>query len=154
MSAFMVSKTHIDSMVATALHGPIGEHERYSSDWMSYSPKYCPRWDEDDSLGDMLVEENLSSIHYRYPDTVENPEDTPGPLEQYWLEDYKFPVSKIEQLRMTIPQAFKAIDCYEYQSCEHPQWKTSQAHDFCQQFRKALIGSIPGYNSAEWGIDD
>lgn len=46
----------------------------------------------------------------------------------------------------------KAIDCYEYQSCEHVAWPTTCAYAFCQSLRRAVIRSLPGYDDAPWEI--
>ena len=91
MSAFIVSKAHIDALVAVALFGPTGCR---AANWRgpcfgdpARQATYCIA----SEIGEMLVKENLSSIHSRYPDTAVNPRVTPGPVEQYWLEPYTFP---------------------------------------------------------------
>jgi hypothetical protein len=48
----------------------------------------------------------------------------------------------------------KAISCYEYQSCEHPGWRKSEAHAFCEALRDMAIGCLPGYDDAPWEIND
>ncbi len=98
-------------------------------------------------LGDMLVKENLSSIHSRYPDTLTDPAGTPGPIKQYWLQPYEFRTPK---RKMSVVEALKALDCYEYQSCEHEEWEKSEARQFCDTLRHSLIGCLDGYNQAPW----
>jgi len=49
-------------------------------------------------------------------------------------------------------ELIKALHCYEYQSCEHPGWRTSQAHSFCRALERRLIGELPGYDDAPWAI--
>ena len=51
-------------------------------------------------------------------------------------------------------RAPKAIDCYEYQSCEHAGWPRSEARALCAALRHRLIGELPGYDAAPWGIED
>lgn len=157
MSAFMVSKAHIDAIVATAIEGPsdgvkgggYGQANWYSIYFDNPSRKLD--YESAHVLGEMLVKENLSSIHSRYPDTIDNPDDTPGPIEQYWLEQYKFP---IHTKPLTVVQALKAIHCYEYQSCEHDEWESSQARRFCEGLTSRLIGCLPGYEQAEWELTE
>lgn len=148
MSAFMVSKEHIDALVETALFGPTGL--QCGTWFVPYfgkpSKKLYP--ENASELGEMLVKENLSSIHFRYPDTVTNPDNTPGPIEQYWLTEYQFHGGK----HLSIIEALKAIRCYEYQSCEHPEWEMSAAKQFCESFTNTLISVLPGYDQAEWEI--
>jgi hypothetical protein len=45
-----------------------------------------------------------------------------------------------------------AIDCLEYQSCEHPEWEASWAARFLDALRAQLIGCLEGYDDAEWEI--
>jgi len=139
MSAYMVSRKHIDLLVAVAVAGPTG-----CRDW------YPPSHKSKDDIGEMLVKENLSSIHHRYPDTITNPDDTPGPCEQYWLHRYTFR----RAIRLTTIEALKAIDSYEYQACEHPEWETSEARKFCDALRRALVHVLPGWEQAPWGFDE
>jgi hypothetical protein len=60
----------------------------------------------------------------------------------------------------------KLIDCYVYQSCEHPGWQTSPAAEFCRRLREILMRDLPidtaldhrgpypiGWQDAPWGID-
>jgi hypothetical protein len=172
MSAFMVDKTHVDLMVKTALVGPSGRAVNPGNAWSR------PRWTDvdrpaldamlwseahehfrtvawlgqerpqdisPDQLGAMLVAENLASIHYRYPDTIGS-DELPGPLHPYWL-DYTYTDPGI---RMTTPEALKAINCYEYQSCEHDGWHYSEAYRFCRALTDALVGHVEGYSDAPW----
>lgn len=158
MSAFMVSKEHIDRLVATALHGPTDNAKPGGYGQRRWHPisvtNDFQRFEVIDTetasrLGEMLVKENLSSIHSRYPDTIDNPENTPGPCEQYWLHEYTFPP---QTKSLSVVQAFKAISCYEYQSCEHPEWSTSDAREFCISLRDLLVSCLPGYDEAEWEV--
>jgi len=120
MSAYMVSKEHIDAIVATALYGPADNARPGGygqTRWYGVSFGDQPQKLNDSNageLGDMLVRENLSSIHYRYPDTVTDPEITPGPNDKYWLQEYRLPP---RTKPLTIVQCCKALACYEYQCC-------------------------------------
>lgn len=153
MSAYMVSKEHIDALVATAVYGPTDNARPAGygqTRWYAiYFDNPSRRLDYESAsiAGEILVKENLSSIHTRYPDTLTNPDNTPGPCEQYWLTEYAFPR---DAKRLTTIQALKALACYEYQSCEHPEWSTSEAHSLCDRMRHNLIGCLPGYEDADW----
>jgi hypothetical protein len=147
MSAFMVSKEHIDLLVHLALWGPSSIEVPFGQ-WRPYNPLELDKANE---LGELLVKENLSSIHCRYPDTITNPDATPGPCEQYWLKPYEY---RDPQYRMTCLEALNAIACYEYQSSEHPEWKQSQAREFCEHLRKRVVSVLPGINSTPWQWDE
>ena len=145
MSAFMVSKEHIDLLVSVIVQGPRGVSPRSFHAPYFNGSTVGPEMAND--IGDMLVRENLSSIHSRYPDTIDRPEDTPGPIEQYWMTPYEYTE---HHYRMTVVEALSAIACYEYQSCEHPEWDKSEARQYCESLRRSLVGCIPGYQDAPW----
>ena len=154
MSAYIVSRQHIDALMVIIAEGP-AQSECTPEDWES-NVRYAnilPQNSENrlNDLGDMFIRENLSSIHYRYPNTLQNPENTPGPEDLYWTKKYVY------QRPARVPnvvEALKVIDCYAYQSCEHPEWETSEAYKICAKLREMLITALPGYNAAPWGWDE
>jgi hypothetical protein len=153
MSAFMVSKSHIDALVHAAYFGPRGVRGLpQSGHWCKPQFKGCHNWgfEQMNDVGEMLIRENLSCIHARYPDTLTDPEGTPGPIAQYWLQPYEH---ETPTRKMGVVEALKALDCYEYQSCEHPEWDKSEAFEFCRSMRHSLIGCLPGYDDAPWEWD-
>ena len=46
----------------------------------------------------------------------------------------------------------KICRCFEYKSCEHPEWETSWSRTFLQQVVDAAINDLPGYDDAPWGL--
>lgn len=162
MSAFIVAKVHIDALVTAALNrypgdmGPLSWFSRPLSPgetavayevgepWGSEAPrisKYLRREatsEEADRIGQMLMRENLLSVNHRYRESR-----TEG---IYTYEE----TSMCEVDPMVI---LKAISCYEYQSCEHPGWEHSEAHDFCRALRLRMIHLLPGYEEAPWEIE-
>lgn len=148
MSAFMVGKIHIDLLVDCAFKGP--RDHRGPQGYPLYRPYWKGRLLTDISendLGDAFIKENLSSIHYRYPDTFAKLENTPGPINNYWLQPYELTRPKHA---LTVVEAFKALNCYEYQACEHPEWEESDIAQFCKAFQGSLIKCLPGYHEAPW----
>ena len=154
MSAYMVSKEHIDAILCVVVEGP-AQSGKTTHEWqviIAYTDLF-PKGTGDplNALGDLLVRENLSSIHSRYPDTVTDLENTPGPIAQYWLREY---VYRHPARKPNVIEALKLIDCYEYQSCEHPEWPGSQAKKICDRLRCLLVSALPGYEKASWGWDE
>jgi hypothetical protein len=153
MSAFMVGKPHIDAICEVALWGPSANGPLYPGHATWFKPRFGfgserrLEFADLDELGAHLIEENLKSIHARYPDTVDNPESTPGPIARYWEHAYTFEYCAV---RPNPVQALKLIDCYEYQSCEHEEWETSEVRAFCQRLRRSVIQTLPGYHDAPW----
>jgi hypothetical protein len=100
--------------------------------------------DTADLAGRALLAECISSVSHRYDDP---PGELPGLIPNPEVEQYEW--TDFGKL-LTIVEALKAIDGYEYQSCEHPGWWDSGASHFCHRFRKALGHCLPGYEAAEW----
>lgn len=155
MSAFMVDKIHIDLLVKTAIEGPKESNPRRPSSWHTVyygNPTRRADYLAADMLGDMLIMENLASIHARYVDTICNSKAVPGPIEHYWETPYTH--DRRGNRRLTVVEALKAIRCYEYQSCEHPGWKDSDAASFCDSMTRQLIACLPGYEDAPWELSE
>ena len=48
-----------------------------------------------------------------------------------------------------------AIDGYSYQSCEHAEWPSSEAYQFCRALRFKMIRNLAGYALATtWDISE
>jgi hypothetical protein len=146
MSAWMVSTAHIDAMLTAGIDA--GE-------------AYRPRWETDadenqvpgeslrggyrtldylnaDHVGAMLLAENRRSVNYRYTeDEIE--------------ELYTF--KRLGGSTVTPVDVLKSIECFEYQACEHPGWSASEARRFCEALRHTMIGRLPGYSDAPWGVE-
>lgn len=132
MSAFIVNPYHIDRMVATAVYGPSDANGLLARPWRWFEWE-CGRWHPSD-LGQLLHNENVASVNYRYDEST-----TP---DSYEFDATVKPMTGIE--------ALKAISCYEYQSCEHPGWADSRAKELCERLTSAIIGCLPGYDTAPW----
>ncbi|WP_189168085.1 hypothetical protein [Pilimelia anulata] len=105
-----------------------------SSQPRSMSDLQWARPDTADAVGAMLLAENAASINYRYPN--DEPERPTG---------YRW-------TRVPVPGplvVLKAIDCFDYQACEHPGRETSQAWRFCDALRRKMIRQLPGYSAAD-----
>ena len=161
MSAFMVGKEHIDALVAAALSGekegpPLRWYVRQMTDeektrayragvsWGVAGPKIAERLsryatpDEAERIGQMLLRENRLSVNHRY-----------GQSEVEDIYTYKGSARPRAVDPIVI---LKALDCFEYQCCEHPGWVTAEAFSFCHALRRRMIRRLPGYDQAPWEI--
>jgi len=142
MSAFVVDKAHINAMIDAGLSVksrpmhwyPEGKEGSSSLTQLNAS-----------EVGQMLLDECVKSVCYRYKDSEMT--DLPGRTDAEYLLPFQYkrfanPPTPVEVLKL--------ISCYEYQSCEHPEWKTSEAWHFCQALRQSTIGRLPGYDAAPW----
>jgi hypothetical protein len=88
-------------------------------------------------VGAMLLAENRRSVDHRYN-------------EEEWEEPYLF------QMLPGVPNpvsVLKALDGFEYQACEHPEWEKSEAFNFVQSLRKRAISKLPGYEEDDhWSV--
>ena len=141
MSAFVVSESHIDYIVRAACTYNV------RSRWIKYDGQTV-EFTNADKIGAALIAENIASVMYRYPDCALD--GLPGPIPTPSAIDYEMPVFGPQPKAV---QVLKAISCYEYQSCEHPGWKTSAAKAFCEDLRTGAISHLPGYEEAEWEVD-
>jgi hypothetical protein len=158
MSAFIVGREHIDALLRLGLAPPmIGplrwfdgppQDEWTLSEFQEHSRTLT--LESADEVGRMLWAENVRSIHYRYPDTLAGG-TYPGPngFSAEEAFEYTYPVFGLGRQPSPV-EGLKLIDCLEYQSCEHPQWRSSEAFQFCDALCGRLINRLPGYALAPW----
>jgi hypothetical protein len=158
MSAFVVSNKHIHLLVHAAMYGPCGTrrtwhtfsyyHRTPSEPAGNSGTQHTVRpgdFDAADKLGQLLLGENVKSVNHRYPSDHDRPADGD------YSALYRFGRSP----RVSAVDVLVALDSYEYQSCEHPGWRTSEAHSFTDALRRALIGHLPGYSESNcWEIKE
>ena len=141
MSAWIVARAHVDVLVLAGV--------QFGVPYDPQSPRPGPPVLA--AAGADLWAENHYSVDYRYDEHSE-PHPYPAPTAEVVLD----PVAVV-----------KAVDCFAYQSCEHPGWSASRAADYCARLRAAAIAGLPlepgdpgenpypaGYDEAPWGIDD
>ncbi|MEU1527114.1 hypothetical protein ABZ413_33490 [Nocardia rhamnosiphila] len=117
MSAFIVGNEHIDVLVNAIAQNRVGPEDMKR---ISYR-----------TLGQLLWDENVRSVDHLYRES--------NPLKRYVLHTTEGDLDPLAVL--------KAIDCYAYQSCEHPEWKDSDAHAWVTQLREAIYTAAPGYRT-------
>lgn len=87
-----------------------------------------------DGAGAILASANVASVNYRY------------------AEDALEPVYTHHPVVVDVVGVLKALDCYEYQSCEAPEWDYSEAYAICAALRREAIAQLAGYAEAEWDL--
>lgn len=160
MSTFIVGKTHLDYLITAGLgwktYGALtwevpgepveGTHQR-GEPWgpeavavhKARRRELTP--DTADGVGMMLLAQNHRSFDHRY-DGRHGVEAEPG--EMYEFAAYKGQIDPV--------QVLKALDCYEYQACETPDWERCEAWRFCDSLRGRAINRLKGYNEAQWEV--
>lgn len=143
MSCFLVGSDHIQYLVQAAK-----KYEaccKIAGEFVSMrnaSDDQCQR------LCTMLHEANAESYAYRYADNESVQRDVRGARENpvAWEDN---PFRHVEAT-----QTLKALRCYEYQSCERPDWRESDAFLNYVQIMHAAIAHLPGYDKAAWGVPE
>lgn len=128
MSAFTLSNKHINAMLSAAkwVHFGFGYY------WNNERHTGCDMRE----LGQKLMDENYRSVNYRYSDETEAP---------------RFKWNAYPQ-QHTAVQVIRLCDCYNYQTCETPDWQETEAYAIYTALREAAIGALPGMDDAEWTI--
>lgn len=158
MSAHIVNLDLVDVLARAATSTVPGEHTGMLGwYWPDPSGEYgCgysrTTFDGQTAVGQMLLRENERSIMARYPDTMDDDgapilNRMPGPLDYAGWEAYEFP-----RQAFTMPEVvciLSMIATYEYQSCEHPGWRDSEAYGFCRALTSHLHRMLPGYADAD-----
>ena len=75
------------------------------------------------------------------------PKGKPNP--RYSLEPVARHLATLTKARVDFVDALEAIDVYEYQACEHPEWETSEARAFCDALRRGLTRMLPGAEASQ-----
>ena len=150
MSAYIVSKSHINALVQAGLRsGMRARFTWYTRDEDGNLTRMELRHDNADAVGQMLLDENIKSVSSRYPS--DRLSELPGRTNSEYLMPFEWkPFVK----QPTPLEAIKLIRCYEYQSCEHTEWDTSEAKQFCDCLKDWLISDLPGYDDAPWEWED
>lgn len=161
MSAFIVSREHIDALVSVAISGPREcEHWHRPFSFYAHDGETLADWQEAlrvvdfttaDEIGRTVWNENAVSVRTRYPDLYSGGEYPGADADFDASTPHEYTFSNVAPMhRPSAVEALKLIDCYEYQSCEHPGWRESAARRFCDALRGALITALPGYAEAPW----
>lgn len=154
MSAYVHDPAHVLAIVRTALEGPTDPRDvRPDNVW--HGPRWAAlddaamselTWQEQskawrrldhlnaEDVASMLYDENVASVRYRYADA-----DTSGmvpPVAPFTISDIT------RARRLSVVDALCALSSLEYQSCEHPEWKTSEALRFCEALRHSLCNFL------------
>ena len=201
MSAWIVSHGHIDAIVnfysqqySRARCGFAGSNQeplvikRYRrlpySDGREADPLFGRVLVEDlkehenrQRLGEILLNENWTSIWYRYPDSKKDLTKAPGTIAEIEGPDVmlqsKMDVADETKINIggytykpcafnecvSLGQFFKALTCLNYQSCEHPEWEDSDAKYIIDMMRVDALndmilekGLVKGWKDAKWGL--
>lgn len=137
MSAWVVSKHHIDLLVSSAIERRIFLHLPNVAEPVVATLAIA------DLIGTMLWRENIRSVAYRY--NLCGKDEEAGYLRE--LAAYRFR----QYTGVRAAAASAALACYDYQSCECPDYRATVAAHFVDVML-AAIGPCETGNEP-WGFD-
>ena len=130
MSAFIVSKDHIDAILTFAMSNKMSAPVSKSSNHLIVKEHL-------NTLGGILWRENHKSVNARYGERKRTPR-------------YEF--TYFTKRNLTLPVFVKLIHCLNYQSCEHRGWDKSLANQILISFLNQATRKIVGYDEAPWDL--
>lgn len=163
MSAFMVSRNHIRYMVEAAVSHRLASHDGGSIRWGQWPATTTLRVCDYEGMAraaNILWNQNVASIEARYPDTKGHPENRPGTIADQTLPEFVARDFSRGLVEIEPAQVMRACRCYEYQSCEDEEWKTSDAKAFSDALYEKAAEKLCEEDAArrkvelKWGIDE
>lgn len=129
MSAFQCSDNHLAAIAFASVDRPLTD-----------LPMVTCRFRD-------LFRANAISVDYRYKTPGTEPDEAPE--RTLTLEDYQ----RIEKYIRDPVAMLKLISCFEYQSCEHPGFESSDGYRWAMHARSNMEHALSGYRDAPWTID-
>ena len=126
MSAFVVSDKHLSYIASAGVLYCCAGYILHDGDVSG------------EVIAKALLRENNRSVNYRYKSHEARSEN-----EQ---PAFRF-VNNIDPVVL-----LKQIACYEYQACEHPEWRNGDVYKFCKALKGEAIQRLSGYSEAPWGL--
>lgn len=133
MSAWLCTPAHIGRLVAFL---------RADRDHRDKDPEH---------LATLLAKANLKSVAYRYDEREDQAAADYNTADSYiaaCITDARQPLPLFTPI-----VALKQAKCFEYQSCEPPDWDHSEAARLIQLITWSAIYRLPGWEAAPWGYD-
>ena len=140
MSAFICSDYHIGRMAAFL----VAERGKY----LAYDVALNAKSDRAGQVAAALARENLSSVNHQYQESGGAAAMlAEGVTEAGYVLRCRLAARAGWTDEHTPAQMMKAARCYEYQSCEHPEWNTSQARVLANLVYREAADKL----SNDWG---
>lgn len=136
MSAWIVSKAHIDALVQASIENGLIPLDRECADL----------------LGVLLWEENRYSVAVRYPGDADG--EWPGPIGLTIAEIHGYRFEGVEA-PMDSSIILTLADCWEYQCAEFRGWDERPGAERVRRLRAAIGDGVQASKDVRhWGIDD
>ena len=155
MSAFICDKNHFVYLLTAALE--LARRNRHGSggfDYFHAGERHEVKTPTDQAdAANLLLLENIKSVSHRYPGDKSSA-TLPGPCASEEITERDFSGPFVRWTRIDPVQVLKSINCLRYQSCEHDEWKESEAYSLLNSLERDCVHALPGYENAEWGAPE
>lgn len=155
MSAYVHGTDHIDLIVSLAVRVEASfarpnPQSRFGFDavGLTTSTDSTPIKITPDDLGRLLMVENIASVRQLYPTLDDTPEGIEYDLRVSSYTYRPVPLDTSDLGAHWAVAGLRALRSYDYQSCEHDGWKTSDARAWIEAIQTRLFAHIPGYDQA------
>lgn len=136
MSAFFLPKTHIDLLVSAAVEWKLWAARPDAGGGLGETGA-----EQADAIGRMLWKENAASVRHRY-------DLAPGSEESMAYAELVAGYRWARWFDVNPAAVVGFVRCYDYQSCEHADWRLCEARDFtmrlmaeaAERLAKATLG--------------
>ena len=158
MSAYMMSTESFEFLAAAAcrVNLGVGEKREGQNRELYYFPnEFFQAFPNDEiyqGIVTLLREANIQSLEYAYPAAFDGDKD--GGRDDIIKGGFRFQ-GILKSAGMFSPsvvmQIAKTIDCFIYQSCEHPDFYQSRTYQFLISLKDRAINNTSEYRMASWG---
>jgi hypothetical protein len=131
MSAWIVWPGHVSYLV----HGAL---ELAPDGFITFGNRKLLTPHTNDAVGQLLMDENVRSVQHRYDRDAF--EELPGPVNKTGMRGYRHIESGVAFDPIVL---LKQLACYEYQTCDCPDWPQTDAYAFCQVVRRLAEAALP-----------
>lgn len=133
MSSYLVNPEHIGALAAFAVQHDAVSRPLHGSCGFD-SARYVAR---------LLAEENVRSVHCRYPARKDEQHEAFYLSAEDWAEHYYFNPPNVSPLGI-----ISMCRCLDYQSCDTSDWDDTPACKQLTIIQDAAITALPGYKEA------
>lgn len=135
-NAIVVAPKHIDFILTYA--NECGLHFHQTENGRITLKLNANISDDLDTLGQHLTAVNQAAVNYVYREN--------NPAARYTFRTYRLTSDDGEV------QVLKALECYQHQASELPQYRDTFSAQIIEEIRKHAITQLPGYKACDWEI--
>ncbi len=135
MSAYILDQEDINKLVNAAIWLRLNVFVKPNS---GGSARWVDVVDHAQEVGQLLWRENHRSVNHRYSERTRTPKFEYSMISNPLLGADKFPA---------LAELVRLLERYEYQTCEHPGWRSSAAFDIWLRLGRKVLSTYAAWTS-------